>query len=244
MKVLYPLLAAGLALGLTTTAFAQSPTAGELAARLAELNDSGSSGRATVSVEGNQVTVNVPATGLVANQPHAQHIHIGGQNTCPSTGADQDGDGFISTAEGEPAYGPIMVSLTTEGDVSAKSGLAVERMPTADANGAVSYSRTFQLPEGVTAEDVAKGVIVQHGIDPNGTGKYDGDKKSELDPQLPFEATAPADCGKLVAMAGMPASGAGGLAGSNNLPIIGLGLVGSGLAAGALVVARRRTQSV
>ncbi len=243
MKKRYPIFGLALALGLSTTAFAQTPMAGSLAARLTELNNSGASGRATVSVEGNMVTVNIPATGLVANQPHAQHIHIGGQNTCPSAGADQDGDGFISVVEGQPSYGPIMVSLTTEGDVSANSGLAVERMPTADANGAVSYSRTFPLPAGVTAADVAKGVIVQHGIDPNRTGKYDGEKKSELNPQLPFEATAPADCGKLVSMAGMPASGAGGLAGSDNMPVLGLGLIGSGLAAGALLVARRRARS-
>ena len=102
MRKRYPLLAMALALGLSTTAFAQGPGAGALAGRLAALNGSGASGNATVSVEGNQVTVNIPATGLVANQPHAQHIHIGGQNTCPSAGADQDGDGFISVVEGEP----------------------------------------------------------------------------------------------------------------------------------------------
>ena len=243
MRKRYPLLAVALALGLSTTAFAQGPGAGALAGRLAALNASGARGNATVSVEGNQVTVNIPATGLVANQPHAQHIHIGGQNTCPSAGADQDGDGFISVAEGQPSYGPIMVSLTTEGDVSANSGLAVERMPKANANGTVNYSRTFQLPEGVTAADIAKGVIVQHGIDPNRTGQYDGDKKSELNPQLPFEATAPADCGKLVSMAGMPATGAGGAADFNNLPVMGLGLAGAILAAGALVVSRRRAQA-
>jgi LPXTG-motif cell wall-anchored protein len=117
------------------------------------------------------------------------------------------------TKEGQPAYGPVMVSLTTEGDVSMQSGLAVDRFPVADANGNVNYSRTFQLPEGVTAQDIDKGVIVQHGIsklfgDPN---QYDGDKVISLDPSLPLEATIPATCGKIMAAAMMPETGTGDL---------------------------------
>ena len=67
MRKRYPFLAVALALGLSTTAFAQSPGAGALTGRLAALNGSGASGNATVRVEGNQVTVNIPATGLVPN---------------------------------------------------------------------------------------------------------------------------------------------------------------------------------
>ena len=100
------------------------------------------------------------------------------------------------------------MSLTTAGDVSANSGFDVTRMPTADANGNVSYSRTFTLPQGLTAADIANGVIVQHGIDINGNGAYDFDANgaSEAMPDLPFEGTVPADCGKLVAMT-MPDTG-------------------------------------
>lgn len=210
MRKVSLLLVMALALGLSTAAFAGE---GAHMAKLDPLNTSGASGSATVQVAGNQVTVTINSSGHSPNLPHAQHIHIGGQNVCPTNAADTDGDGFISTAEGQPAYGPIMVSLTTEGDVTDQSALAVDRMPVADANGNINYSRTFQLPAGVTAQDIDKGVIVQHGIselfgDPN---QYDGDKMSEIMPQLPFEATVPAVCGKIVAMAGMPDTGVGDL---------------------------------
>ena len=44
-----------------------------------------------------------------------------------------------------------------------------------------------------------KGVIVIHGVDYNGNGKYDfaSAGKSDLDPSLPAEATDPALCGVL-----------------------------------------------
>jgi hypothetical protein len=60
-----------------------------------------------------------------------------GRTSCarPAATADTDGDGFISTIEGLPAYGEIQISLTTEGDVSTASGLALERFPVADASG-------------------------------------------------------------------------------------------------------------
>lgn len=152
-----------------------------------------------MTTNGDQVTVEIQSSGLTPNQPHAQHIHIGGENVCPTAANGQNSDGFVSVPEGQPSYGPVQVALTTEGDVSADSGFDVARMPTADANGNVSYSRTFTLPEGVSAEDIAGGVIVQHGIDINGNGQYnfEANGASEAMPQLPFEATVPADCGAL-----------------------------------------------
>lgn len=167
------------------------------------LNGSGAAGDATVEVNGDQATVTINTQGLAPGQPHAQHIHIGGQNVCPPPSADTDGSGAITVAEGAPFYGEIQVSLTTQGDVSGDSALAVERMPVADENGNLSYSRTFALPEGVSATDVASGVIVQHGIDFNGNGEYDASAgQSSADPSLPFEATAPATCGELVQTTG------------------------------------------
>ena len=83
------------------------------------------------------------------------------------------------------------------------------RMPTADANGNVSYSRTFTLPAGVSASDIANGVIVQHGIDINGNGEYDFEANgaSEAMPDLPFEGTVPADCGALQSADALPDTG-------------------------------------
>ncbi|MBT2493518.1 hypothetical protein J7E96_34480 [Streptomyces sp. ISL-96] len=167
---------------------------------LRQLNDSGASGTALLSLQGRQLTVKINAQGLVPGQPHAQHIHgsTSGHNFhCPDASADKNGDGIVTTTEGLPAYGDINISLTTRGDTSKASGLAVDRMPVADRNGNVSYSRTITVSQAV-ADNITNLHVVQHGIDPNGNGKYDfGKGKSELDPKLPQEATAPASCGML-----------------------------------------------
>lgn len=176
-----------------------------LESKLNALNGSGSNGFASVTVANGEATVKLRTVSASKDMPHAQHIHIGGTNTCPPASADTDGDGFISVAEGVPFYGGIAVSLTTSGDVSGASGLAVERFPTGDGNFVVNYQRTFTLPTGVTANDVSNGVIVQHGISElfDDNYRYDGAKRSEIAPTLPFEATVPSSCGKLSA-AGTP----------------------------------------
>jgi hypothetical protein len=167
---------------------------------LRPLNDSGAKGTAQLGLEGRQLTVKISAQGLVPGQPHAQHIHgstDGHEHTCPDKSADKDGDGIVSTTEGLPAYGDINISLTTKGDTSKASGLAVDRMPVADKDGKLSYSRTIAVSQAV-ADNIKDLHIVQHGIDPNGNGMYDfGKGKSDLDPKLPQEATAPADCGTI-----------------------------------------------
>lgn len=188
-------------------ALAQDDTAETLTAQLSQMNESAAIGTATVQIEGNQVTVSVQSADVSAGLPHAQHIHIGGENRCPPLEVAV-GDGLIDTVEGQPFYGEIAVSLTTEGDVGADSALAVERFPVADETGTLSYERTFDLPEGVTAEDLMNGVIVQHGISALGGDpvQYDGDVVSPLDPNLPLEATIPTLCGALE----VQAPGAGG----------------------------------
>lgn len=73
----------------------------------------------------------------------------------------------------------------------------VDRMPVADKNGDLSYSRTITVSQAV-ADNITNLHVVQHGIDPNGNGTYDfGKGKSELDPRLPQEVTAPATCGTI-----------------------------------------------
>ncbi|NEE50180.1 hypothetical protein G3M55_36935, partial [Streptomyces sp. SID8455] len=68
---------------------------------------------------------------------------------CPDKSADKDGDGIVTTAEGLPTYGDINISLTTKGDTSKDSGLAVDRMPVADKNGKLTYSRTITVSQDV-----------------------------------------------------------------------------------------------
>lgn len=224
-------------------AFAQSP-AQTYQANLTSLNGSGTSGTATVTTNGNQVTVRVNTNGASANLAHAQHLHIGGRNVCPDPSADTNNSGFINTVEGQPAYGEVKVSLTTSGDVGAGSALAVDRFPVATADGQVSYERTFTLPKGVSMNDLSKAVVVQHGISKiyDDKAKYDGAPRSTLDESLPFEATAPAACGKLTsAPAGGVGAGGGGTAGLENTSFIALGSAGLMAAAGAYWYSRRAT---
>ena len=188
-----------------------------LSAQLDELNGSGASGTATASVRNQRIqNIEVHAQGLTPDAPHAQHIHYGEQamNECPGLDLDSNMDGRINTVEGIPAYGPVVVSLNTIGDTTPASFLDVSRFPVSHS-GSYSYSRdnidftrvtgTGYTGGGGTAKQIAdairagEGVVVIHGVDYNGNGVYDfdGAGASELDPNLPAEATDPAVCGLL-----------------------------------------------
>jgi hypothetical protein len=183
---------------------------------LAQQNKSNASGTASVTVNGNNVTVSVRASGLSANLAHPIHLHIGGNGVCPTPAADTNKDGYVDAKESEPGIGPMKVSLTTNGDTSVNSALAVDRMPKADAKGDLTYNRTFALPSGVAAADMAKASVDVHGISGlfNDKAKYDGDKKSELDNKVAFETTVPAACGKLTSNpTGGAATGVGSVSG-------------------------------
>lgn len=166
------------------------------------LNNSGASGRAEVKLEGEKAHVKVHAHGLAPNLPHAQHIHFGQQarNECPSVADDSNVDQRLNTVEGIPAYGPVRKSLTTSGDTSPKSTLAVDRFPTAP-DGKVHYKRIVPMQGEALAQAIrdGKGVVVIHGVDYNNNGTYDFNAgKSDLDKSLPAEATDPAVCGVLM----------------------------------------------
>jgi hypothetical protein len=149
--------------------------------------------------EGDFVTVTVTGKRSAPGLVHAQHIHGPGVHECPTIGADTNHDGLIDTSEGLPAYGPIVVSLTTTGDTSPSSGLAVDRFPVADANGNYTYVRELHIGDEIpaaVADHLTDFHVVSHGIDTNHDGAYDFNKgPSDLDPSLPQEATVPASCG-------------------------------------------------
>jgi hypothetical protein len=172
----------------------------ELHAHLDPLNNSGTRGNADVVFHGLRAHVDLDAYGLARNLPHAEHIHFGAEarHECPSVFDDTNGDFRLNTSEGLPAYGPIKKSLTTKGDTSPASALAVDRFPTAP-KGAIHYDRRINFSAAAVARAIknGKGVIVIHGIDYNDNGKYDfaSAGKSDLDPTLPAEATDPALCG-------------------------------------------------
>jgi hypothetical protein len=112
--------------------------------------------------------------------------------------------------------------------------------------GSYTYDRTFTL-NADTAASLKAGTasVVVHGLDPATLSKKAQDAKSNLVPELPLAATAPALCGTLTASQmdmpnGAPLTGGGS---TSNGPDMGLLALGGGLflTAGGLVVARRRS---
>lgn len=183
----------------TDNTAASHPRTTVLKAHLDNLNNSGVKGHAKLLVKGKRVTVKYRARRLLRDMPHAAHIHHGEQarHECPTVRDDSNVDHRLNTAEGLPGYGPVRRSLTTRGDTSAESVLAVNRFATAP-NGKIRYKRQLRISNDF-ARDLKQneGVLVIHGLDYNRNGKYDfrGAGKSELDPKLPAEATDPAACG-------------------------------------------------
>ena len=220
------LLAVTAALGLTattlllTTPASAAPSKGDtgtatVSAKLHQLNRSGAQGTATATVTGSTLTnVSLSARGLTPDGPHAVHIHYGetAEHECPTMGdASQrraDGTRRINVADGIPSYGPIAVTLTTSGDTSPASALALDRAPTS-LDGVLSYQRSSialgdvagvgSAQEIATAIRAGEGVVVVHGVDYNGNNAYDfdGAGASELTAAAPAEATDPALCGVL-----------------------------------------------
>jgi hypothetical protein len=244
-KAFLPLIgiaALGLPLAAPVVAGAQSSSGSSFQATLEPVptNMVTASGTATVSLSGDQATITVTANRLLDNSPHAQHIHIKGAGECPKADAAKDHNGHqaISTTDGAPAYGGIGTSLTTNGDSSPGSALAVDRFP---ATGSYHYSRTITVTSDVaSAVKAGNAVIVVHGIDYNHNGKYDDVLgASELDAKLPQEATAPAICGALNAMpTGGAATGSGPASGGPNAAMLALG-GGAVVAAGGALALRR-----
>lgn len=218
-----------------------------------ELSASGASGTAILTLDGNQLTVQIELDGLAPELVHVQHIHGDTTNSmdfmCPDQSADANGDGIVSTDEGLPDYGDIHISMTTEGDTTPASGLAVDRMPVADADGHVTYERTIEVDD-ATAAVVQNLHLVSHGIDVDGSGAYDG-PMSVFAPDLPLEAEAPNSCGMVTGSVvgevpgGGVETGAGTTQGTENAALLGIG--GAALLAAAgigVAVSRRRSDGL
>jgi hypothetical protein len=160
-------------------------------------NHVNASGSTTVRLDGDTAWVTVNVRGLIV-APHAMHIHFKGEGECPQVNDATIHNGHLamSTTDGLDDYGPIGTSLTTRGDTSPASALAITRFPQI---GTYQYVRQIQLTHDV-ANAVRSGnaVIVVHGIDYNHNKKYDSVLGvSDLTKTLPMEATAPAICGAL-----------------------------------------------
>ena len=170
----------------------------EAALRPVPTNQVTGSGTATIRLQRDLATVTVDTHGLLNGSSHLLHIHAFGQGICPPASAARlyNGHRAISTTDGIPYYGPMVVALTETGDTTAKSMLAFPRYP---STGEIRYKRTITVSSAVAgAIRNGNAVIVVHGIDYNHNGIYDNVlNRSELDGALPQEATAPALCGPL-----------------------------------------------
>ncbi|SEM18407.1 hypothetical protein [Streptacidiphilus jiangxiensis] len=233
-----------------SAASAQSSGSTTYMATLNPLNHASGSGMLMLQLNGSQAVITEDVNGLAATfmnapYPHVQHIHINGMGTCPTTSADTNGDGVISTTEGGPAYGAIGTTLSVSGDTSPAAGTDVK---TAPSGGSFHYSRTITLDAATVASIKAgKAVIVVHGLDPTTLSAKAQAEPSDLVPSLPLAATSPALCGPLAVsqMAMVPGGGVNtGGGGTSGVHDIGLYAAGAGLAAaagGALVLRRRIT---
>jgi hypothetical protein len=177
---------------------------GAFSATTTPVQDGGGSGlnvtgTATLTLHGNQLTAHIEASGLSPNLPHLMHIHgtIGMENDCPSpvSAFDDNNDGFIDTAEGLPAYGPIDVTFSTFGSTTPGNALNLDAAAVADGTGHLTYDRTFKIP-GKVAVNLDELHVVIHGADLDGSTEYDGVDGS-LGAGIPLEAEIPVSCGAI-----------------------------------------------
>ena len=249
MRWVLPVAALGVAgLGFALPTAASAAGSDSFQANLKAINHVTGSGDLMLTLNGSTATVTEHVTGLAAKfgsaaYPHVQHIHIGAKGQCPTTAADANRDGVISTTEGAASYGGIGATLSTSGDTSPKAGTTLTVAP---SGGTFSYHRTFTL-DAATMAAVKGGtaVIVVHGLDPATLSKKAQGEKSDLVPALPLAATSPALCGVLAASqmstvpGGAPQTGGGSTAGVQDEGVL---LLGGGLfaAAGTAFALRRR----
>ncbi len=248
LLVLAPTVALGAILAMPGAASAAG--ASSYQAQLNALNHSSGSGSVMISLNGSQATITEHFSGLAATfggkpYPHVQHIHIGAMGTCPTTAADTNNDGVISTTEGGPSYGAIGTTLSTSGDTSPAAGTTLTVAP---AGASSDYSRTITLDAKTLASLTAgTAVVVVHGLDPATLSAQAQAEKSDLVPSLPLAATSPALCGTLVASqmgtvpGGSAGTGGGSTSGTQDEALLGLGgaLIAAGAVAGGLALRRR-----
>ena len=165
------------------------------------LNGVDASGTAMVTVRGTRIDVTMAASGLLADSPHAAHIHFGAdaRHECPTAADDANGRRPRSTPPraARPTV-DIVVSLTKTGDTSPEAAwpsTASTPPPAARSPTSAAASRcppTSPRPSPTASPSSSSTVWTT-----TTTASTTASTKSDLDPSLPTEATDPAICGVL-----------------------------------------------
>ncbi len=183
---------------------------------LTTLNRSGVTGSVEVAMADGVLTARIEADGLEPNQVHITHIHgrVGADGSAlnsrvPSEALDLDRDGFVELAEGIPAYGPILLNL------SSPQGAGLEGFPTAP-DGKIRFEESYDLTSsagfgmGFDASDLMPldlREFVVHGL--SNDGSAGAGTTGEIDGTAGYKLVLPVASGEFVAV-GSELSGKGG----------------------------------
>ena len=149
-----PTLALALSCFLVPAAASAAPVLYE--AVLAPANNSGVTGTASFSLDGDILSFSLVANNVVANQPHLLHVH--GKDIAPSVpldtpappppvppNGDLDNNGVVTTPEAIAQIGPVILSLAQHAP-----GTKAELLGVTAAATTLIYNATFDLSQNVT----------------------------------------------------------------------------------------------
>lgn len=195
------LTAAALTFGAGASAQAERYSA-QITPMNATVTGSETRGEALLTVEGDQLTIDIKVSGAPANTVHWQHFHgllTDAAASCPDASADANDDGIVDLIETGAAAGTTMVPFDK---APAAMDVAHGTYPTAGADGSYHYRQTVSLKElsGAFVKafegqqlDLDRRVIFIHGI-PEAT-TLPATVKS-LGP-IPATVTLPIACGNI-----------------------------------------------
>jgi hypothetical protein len=190
------------------TAAAEQPADGAVTYRAelqtinAGVGANAATGTATLSIEGDQLTIIVDMQDAPPNMMHLQHYHgfVDGRDaTCAGPEQDTNADGIVDLIETQEVSGITLVPFHKN---PAGLNIAAQTYPTSDAQGRYTYRQTVQIPELRQAlqqkhqiQDLIleKRVVYVHGVSP------DSDLPDSVQslPDVPAHVTLPIACGKL-----------------------------------------------
>ncbi|CAM5202980.1 hypothetical protein CDEF62S_00940 [Castellaniella defragrans] len=167
-----------------------------------QVTHSNTTGEAHFDIHGDRLTIDIRVRNAPGNIVHWQHFHglaTGGGASCPTLGADTNGDRIVDLIETGPAAGTTMVPFDT---MPAAMDVAHGHYPKASADGSYHYHQTVSVKALSAAFAKAfpgqglnldKRVVFIHGVPSDTT--LPGTVQS-LGP-IPAAVTLPIACGKI-----------------------------------------------